>query len=158
MEQYGTVIKEDGDLATVRLQRHLTCENCGRCGIMSGSSRRDMVVSAINKIEAKRGQRVLMETDHRQVLFISFMLYIVPLIVLIAGIASGAKIAVLIGFQGNEDLLSVGVGFSAMLVVYLSIRTWDKRVRDDNRYKPVITGLVDREIPEIEGERDDKEI
>ncbi len=158
MEQYGVVLKTEEGLATVKLQRHLTCENCGRCGILSGSDKRELIVKAINQAQAKTGQRVMMETDHRQVLFISFMLYIVPLMAFVASIVVSYRIVSITGFQVNNELLAIGFGLLAMTVVYLLIRIWDKRVRNDHRYKPVITGLVDSENREIEGERNGKEI
>jgi len=74
MEQYGMVTETRGDTATVTLQKHLACEKCGRCGILSGAGRRDAVIEASNPIQAEKGQRVLLETDDRRMLFVSFML------------------------------------------------------------------------------------
>jgi len=145
MEQFGLVIETGSETATVTLQRHLTCESCGRCGILSGAAdRRELTVEALNPIQAQKGQRVIMETDDRQILFLSFMLYMVPLLVMLIGIFAGLSIAETFNVSANE-LFAVGTGFILMIAVYVLIRGWDKRAKDDPKYKPVITGLIDEE-------------
>jgi hypothetical protein len=32
-----------------------------------------------------------------------------------------------------------------MAVIFLFIRTWDRKVKNDPKYKPVITGLIEAE-------------
>ena len=145
MEQFGLVIETGSETATVTLQRHLTCESCGRCGILSGAAdRRELTVEALNPIQAQKGQRVIMETDDRQILFLSFMLYMVPLAVLLIGIIIGLSIADFLNIAANE-LFAVGIGFFLMIVIYVLIRNWDKRAKDDPKYKPVITALINEE-------------
>ena len=142
MEQYGLVIENKGETAVISLQRHLTCESCGRCGMLSGSDKREITVEVLNPIKAEAGQRVILETDDRQVLFISFMLYLVPLGGLVAGIVLWLSVAESLGLGGNQELWAAAVGFGLMAVVFALIRIWDRRVKDDPRYKPVITGLI----------------
>lgn len=148
MEQYGLVIESLNETAIVSLQRHLICESCGRCGLLSGSNKRDITVEALNPIKAKEGQRVVLESDDRQVLFISFMLYLVPLGGLVAGILLWLGIAPFLGLEGNQELVAAAAGIALMAIVFYFIRTWDRRVKDDPRYKPVITGLIEEETPE----------
>ena len=150
MEQYGLVIENKGETAIVNLQRHLICESCGRCGLLSGSNKREITVEALNPIKAEEGQRVVLESDDRQVLFISFMLYLVPIGGLVAGILLWLGIAVFLGFEGNQELVAAAAGFVLMAVVFYLIRIWDRRVKDDPRYKPVITGLIEGEPEDCE--------
>ncbi len=145
MEQYGLVIENKGETALVSLQRHLACESCGRCGILSGSNKRDITVEALNPIKAEAGRRVTLESDDRQVLFISFMLYLVPLAALVAGIVIFLSIAGKLGLEKNQELLAAAAGLGLMAVVFFLIRLWDRRIKDDPRYKPVITGLIEEE-------------
>src|SRR5690554_4255604 len=80
LERVGIIIKTEGDTATVKMQRHLSCENCGRCGgILGKEDRRDHIVEVSNTVKAAVGQRVFIETDDRQAIFVAFMLYMVPL-------------------------------------------------------------------------------
>lgn len=145
MEQYGLVTDTFNDRALVNLQRHLTCESCGRCGILSGSKRRDVTVEAMNPIQAKSGQRVILQTDDRQILFISFMLYLVPVAALLAGIYLGLAAAGRFNLSLNHELFAVGTGLILMAAVFFVIRLWDNRVKNNLKYKPVITGLIEDE-------------
>lgn len=145
MEQFGLVLKTSADTATVNLQRHLTCENCGKCGILSGSGRRDITVEALNPIQAQSGQRVILETDDRQILFISFMLYLVPVAALLAGIFLGLAAAGRLNLTMNHELFAVCTGLVMMVVVFTLIRLWDRSVKNNPKYKPVITGLIQNE-------------
>jgi sigma-E factor negative regulatory protein RseC len=147
LEQFGQVIETTNETATVNLQRHLTCESCGKCGILSGSGRRDLNVEALNPIQAKNGQRVILETDDRQILFISFMLYIVPVAALLAGIYLGLAAAGRFNPTMNHELFAVLTGLAMMSAVFMLIRLWDSRVKNNPKYKPVITGLIeDKEL------------
>lgn len=151
MEQYGVVLENKGDNASVSLQRHLICGECGKCGILSGANKRNITIEAQNPIQAEEGQRVVIESDDRRVIFLAFMLYIVPLGGLVAGMFIWLQAAPILGYEGSQELQAVGVGLVMMGFIYYLIRKWDRRVKDDLNYKPVITGLLlDR--PECEDE------
>ncbi len=152
MEQYGLVTENKGETALVNLQRHLTCESCGRCGLLSGVNKREIIIEALNPIGAEEGQRVLLESDDNQIIFLSFMLYLVPIAALVVGILLWMYIMVpYMGLEGGQELQAVAVGFGLMAIVFLLLRTWDNRVKDNPRYKPVITGLIDNETDLAEG-------
>jgi len=144
VEQFGVVTETRGDKAKVNLQRHLVCENCGRCGILSGANKRDIIIEAQNPIKAEEGQRVLLESDDRQVIFLAFMLYMVPILTLAAGIILWLLVVTPgLNLEGSQELPAVAVGFALMAVVFILLRVWDRRVKDNPRYKPVITALLD---------------
>ena len=145
MEQFGLVINTTNDTAIVNLQRHLTCESCGKCGILSGSGKRDITVEALNPIQAQSGQRVILETDDRQILFISFMLYLVPVAALLSGIFLGLAAAARLNLTMNHELFAVCTGLVMMAMVFTLIRLWDRSVKNNPKYKPVITGLINNE-------------
>lgn len=158
MEQYGLVTENKGDTALVNLQRHLTCESCGRCGLLSGVNKREIIIEALNPIGAEKGQRVLLESDDNQVIFLSFMLYLVPVAALAVGIILWMSVvAPYLGLDGGQELQAVAVGFGLMALVFLLLRIWDNRVKDNPRYKPVITGLIDNESDSFQDQCDEAE-
>ena len=144
MERAGLIVATKGKTAMVRLQRHVSCAGCGRCGGLLGSAeRRDLIVEVDNTIGAAVGQRVVVESDDRQVIFISFMLYMVPLAALVAGILLWPLLARSLSLGGNQDLFAVGAGFLLMALVFAGIKKWDRRVKESGRYRPVITGVAE---------------
>lgn len=151
MEQFGTIIENKGETSLVSLQRHLACEQCGRCGILAEGEKRNIIIEASNRIQADVGQLVILETDNRRVLFISFMLYLVPIGGLVGGIVLWLNLADHLGLTANQDLAAVGIGFGLMTIIFLFIRIWDNKARVNKYYQPVITGLVDKE--EVAGEQ-----
>lgn len=146
MERIGIVVEVKENTAVVKMQRHLACEHCGSCGgIFGQADRKDHLVEVKNTLPAKVGQRVFIEADSRQVLFIAFVLYMVPLFALIIGIAGWLYLAPLLGVQGNQDLPAIGAGFVLLALVFCGIRWWDRRVKKAGRYRPEITGLAEDE-------------
>lgn len=146
MDRVGTVIEVKPHTAIVRLQRHLSCENCGRCGgLLGGPDQLDHLVEALNPINARAGQRVLIVADDRRVVFISFMLYLVPLAALISGIFLWIHISSHLGFRGRPELPAVAAGAFLMGLVYAGLRFWDNLIKDNPAYKPVIAALADED-------------
>lgn len=140
MERVGLVVEVKGDTAVVNLQRHTACGKCGHCAVFLGQPEHRFEV--FNPIRAGVGQRVVVETDDRQVIKLSFLLYLVPLAALVGGIFSWLHFSTPLGFTGNQELPAVGIGFALMFLVYFLIRLFDRSVRDNPRYKAVITALA----------------
>ncbi len=148
VERIGTVVEEKGETAVVRLRRHLSCENCGRCGgLLGAADRRDHYVEAANPIRARKGQSVIVEMDDRQALFIAFMLYLVPLAGLVAGIFLGFEIASAWDWEGAREPVAAGAGLLLMGLIFGLISLWDRRVKKSGRYRPVIAALAPEENP-----------
>lgn len=152
MEQYGLITENKGETAIVTMQKHLSCEKCGRCGILSGAGKRDVSIEVFNPIKAEKGQRVILETDDRRMLFVSFMLYMVPLFGLLAGIFLWLRLADYFIIQGNQELYAVGTGFGFMVIIFFFIRVWDNKAKNNPNYKPVITEILDEPGSEAECE------
>ncbi|MDI9596436.1 MAG: SoxR reducing system RseC family protein, partial [Atribacterota bacterium] len=102
----------------------------------------------LNPIRARSGQKVLIEMDDRRALFIAFMLYLVPLAGLVAGIILGLRIADILGWVGSREPAAAGIGLAAMALIFGGISLWDRRVKKSGRYRPVIAALVQEETSE----------
>jgi len=144
VERIGTIVEVKENTAVVKLNRHVACEGCGRCGgLLGNADRRDHLVEVSNTGQAEVGQKVYVTADYRQTLFIAFMLYMVPLFAFITGLAGWLYLAPELGFPGNQELPAAAAGFALMVPVYIAIRQWDRRVKRTGRYRPEITGLVE---------------
>src|SRR5690554_1930144 len=105
MERIGIIVEERGDYALVKLQRHVSCEKCGRCGILSNTTGQEIRVEVLNPVQARFGERVVVEINDSQIIFLSFMLYMVPILTLVGGILLWPLLAERLGLAGNQDLL-----------------------------------------------------
>lgn len=146
VERIGKVIEKHGNRAVVLMRRHVACEGCGRCGgLLGGPDTKDSHVEVDNPIDALPGQTVRIEVDDGKLLLFSFVFYLLPVIVLLAGIWAGFSLAAAIGFKGDHVLIAVISGLGLAAMTFGGIRIWDRRVKDNPRYRPVITALVDEE-------------
>jgi len=149
LERVGKVLEKRGHQALVAMQRHVACENCGRCGgILGGPDQKDERVEVDNPINASEGELVNIEVDDRQLLKVAFLVYMVPVLALLAGIFGGLGLAPVLNYGGDHTLFSVAMGLVLMAVVILAVRSWDRKVKDDSRFRPVIKSLA--ETPETD--------
>ena len=144
MERIGKVLEDRGEQALVLLKRHMACEGCGRCGgILGGSDIKDEEVEVANPIGAIEGEMVQVEIDDQKVLLLSFVIYFVPVLALLIGLIFGQWVVINFGWTIEQNLASVIFGFFLMFITFLFIRRWDQFIKKTNKYKPVITSLVD---------------
>ena len=134
MLQNGIVKKIKDNMAEVEIQRSSACgESCASCGLCPGQT---AVVTASNDIHATVGDRVTIDMADKKVLGAAFLVYIVPLIALIAGY--------FIGYAAfKSELPSVGIGFLLMAVTFGIIILCDKKLK--KRYTPRIVSIVNNE-------------
>lgn len=118
MEKNGFVIKVEGPLAHVSVIRPSECGD--KCDSCSGSCNiQEMVVTVQNRLAANVGDRVALEMQSVQLIRMSFLLYTVPLIALVIGVALGYFLA------GNwslpADFVGLGFGLIAMAMAYVLV-------------------------------------
>lgn len=138
MEQTGQVVEIIGDKAKVLVRRHDVCSKCGGCGI-SLSGKGENFVEALNTVNAAVGQTVRVTSDTGQVLKASFVVYIVPVLFLLAGIALGKQ------FGGEPAGLIIGVIF--LLLSYLLVRAYDRKVAHGRVQSEVVAVLEEPAVP-----------
>ena len=77
MRNIGVVVQTDGNLATVKISRKSACgENCASC--KGGCSLSETKISALNKCDAKTGDRVVTEIDDNIALCAALIAYMLP--------------------------------------------------------------------------------
>ncbi len=152
MDHFGQVIElAENNKALVRVRQNLSCASCGRCGGFFGDpeKRRDMLVEVNNPIGAKAGQLVRLEARAGEMLMAAFLLYFVPLMGLLLGIFIGRSWALNAGSAISPDLFGLGLGMVFMVLIFVFLRSAEKRMARGKRFKAVIAAVVDEdEIPE----------
>lgn len=141
MKQCGLVTEVEGAYAKVIMQRHTSCSSCNACKM--GHENHKVEIRGLNNAKAKVGQWVSVDMDNHDVLMAAFIVYVIPLIALIAGIMISNAILSSTGIGNYQDLVSAAIGFIAMAITFLIIRTKEKNFSISKRYLPVITEVVD---------------
>ncbi len=140
MKQCGVVKEVNGEYATVVMQRHTSCSGCNACKM--GHENTKVEIRGLNNAKGEVGQWVSVDMENHDVLMAAFIVYVIPLIALIAGIViSNLTLATVAGEY--LDLVSAAVGFSAMAITFMVIRAKEKNFSLSKRYLPVITDVID---------------
>lgn len=135
----GQVLSVSHSLARVKIKRSNTCSTCSCAGICSPFGKDWMIIEALNPPGAKQGQEVVVTYKMEDQLKASFILYIIPLISLVAGAAAGLWLDPL----NNQDLSSVLGGFGLLLVCYIAIRAYSRnKYRRKQSFQPVIQEII----------------
>lgn len=78
----GIVKEKSADTVTVSVIREGACGgNCSACG---GCGETVIKIAAENRVNAEVGDRVILESDSKKVLFSAFILYILPILIFFA--------------------------------------------------------------------------
>lgn len=137
----GTVVAVRGDTADVLLRRSRFCEGCGSCCVLVDSE--TMLAEAANIAGARQGDRVLVELPIAKSIRAAYILYGVPLLAFLIGLAVGGLIGYfLFGWGFNVPLaLLFAIAFLALSYVLLS-RIYAPGTRTSSRYRLTVTKVL----------------
>jgi sigma-E factor negative regulatory protein RseC len=142
----GIVIRLEDSAAWVKTSRSSACEGCSaRKGCHITADGQDMEVRAANDIGARVGDRVLVGIASASVLKISFLLYMFPVLLMIAGAAIGQQVAAALGMQGSVPAALGGVACFAVAFGVIRIRS--RRLAARKEYQPRIVRVISRQVP-----------
>jgi sigma-E factor negative regulatory protein RseC len=133
----GIIIGAANTVAKIKISRHGDCCNCGAC---PGESA--MIIQAHNKIGARLGQHVLVETkfDNRVLLQGAFFIFCLPLLAILIGVIGGLWIAFLLKISVAVPVLACGM--LLFLIVIWVIKRFDATLRL-KKDLPVIIKTID---------------
>ena len=90
----GIVTKANQSIAWIKTTRSGACESCsshGSCEVEN--SQKEMTVKVKNTLNVGEGDQVLIGLETRPILFVTFLLYVFPIILLLIGALIGNSIA-----------------------------------------------------------------
>ncbi|KPA17431.1 Positive regulator of sigma(E), RseC/MucC [Candidatus Magnetomorum sp. HK-1] len=132
--------------AWIRTQRKKTCEHCetrDECQTM-GNKQEDMEVELPNYIGADVGDRVVLSMPTGSLIYLSFLMYVAPIIVMIMGGILGQELAR--RFQMDETGFSVLFSFLFFGLSIVCIRLYSNVMTKNNKYKPKLTRIIHQSI------------
>ncbi len=120
----GIVIElKEENIARVKAGRHNECKNCGAC---PGDNA--MVLEAVNKANAKIGDKVAYEIYEHNMVVSTFMVFIMPIFMIFLGV-----------FVSSKFNVPVAVGVIVALAISgIVIKLFDKKVKSGAHSIPVI--------------------
>ena len=141
ISEQGIVKRAVGTKAWVITTRSEMCEACasqGACKVLGGG--KEMEVEAINVAQAKPGDQVLLTLEDQSLIKLSFLVYMFPILALIAGAALGQKAGPL--FSINKELASFGLGAVAFGLAFLIVRKKDKTLEQTGATIPKVARII----------------
>jgi sigma-E factor negative regulatory protein RseC len=152
IEENAQVIETEGEFAWVETRRQAGCGVCGAsrgCGTASLArlfGQREPHVRALNPVGARPGDEVIVGIEESALVSGSLLMYIAPLLLLLAcagaGRALGSDLA-----PAHAEALSILAGLSGMAFGFRWVRRLGTRIARDSRYQPVILRCSRRVFP-----------
>ena len=144
MHETGLVtrIQETG-FASVTPLRGEFCGSCpcrGTCQVLGGKTERQIV--AINRVGATVGDWVLVSIGAGSFLKISSIVYLLPILALVAGSYVGEKYSTQIWPAGNPETVSILTGLFCIGISLMVIRLLSGRLSQNQKYYPVIEKVL----------------
>ncbi|MDH5174241.1 MAG: SoxR reducing system RseC family protein [Elusimicrobiota bacterium] len=134
MEEKGKVVKVENGMAQVEMGPTSACARCGICLQSSGDK---PILYVTDSKGARPGDEVIVSVDSRQILKTAFLVYLFPLVGLIAGYFLGRAIL------GTEiaGIIFAAFGFFATLFF---LRQYDKRLKSQKSKEARIIQIFKR--------------
>ena len=145
LEEEGRVVRLEEGYAIIHTERGSSCDGCSAkssCHSMSDSGGKLMEMKAINSAGAKVGDRVKVAIDSIVFLKSSFLVYVLPLIVMITGGVIGDSYARNNMPGSDADLVAGAVGISCLVLSFLLIRLWSKSLEKKKEYQPQVIRII----------------
>ena len=130
----GFVIELEGDFAKVHVIPHSGCENCQMCDAAG------MVILVNNPLKAVPGQRVKFTLAENNMMKISFILFLFPLVSIFAGLYAGSLMASMFNFNQTAAMAICAILFLAVSVAVIYF--YDKKYKLNKTNFPQIIEVI----------------
>ncbi len=140
MREIGTVVSVGARRITVSVKKTEACASCGQCShahVRFGDND-TLIIEALPIGEVKPGDKVELEMANRDYLRLSFFIYIVPVLALLAGLGLGWFLG---SFLGNGSLWGAAFGLGSLGLSFFWLHNYDKTACETGRYLPIRQAL-----------------
>ncbi|MEE4112757.1 MAG: SoxR reducing system RseC family protein [Desulfobacteraceae bacterium] len=132
--------------AWVKTTRSSACASCSSKDACQGSGGdQEMEVEAINTADARVGDRIVLNVKTASLLKATFLLYVFPILAMIAGAVLGQAVAVMRG--SDPSGFSALFGFLFFGIAFIVIRIAGRRLSTNASYKPEIIKIRGHHSP-----------
>ena len=142
----GIVTQANPSIAWIKTTRSSACESCsskGNCG--TENSQKEMTVTVKNTLGVGEGDHVVIGLETRPILFVTFLLYVFPIILLLIGALIGNSLAP--SFHMDPSFVSMIFGFLFFGFSFYIIRKKNNSLSKKEEYKPFLVRKKSNAIP-----------
>lgn len=139
MNRSGIVVDSNKNFAKVRILKHTACGDCGACHL--GDDNKDMDIEARNEIGAVKGDHVMVDLETPNVLKAAFIIYTIPLLSLLVGIAFGTIFM-------KKEIYAAVLGLLLLATSYIIIKKHEDTFKNSGKYHATITKITKSTIQE----------
>ena len=136
----GIIEKASKRKALVRIQPSSACANCDSRGTCDISSDKKMMIEVANNLQAEIGDRVEISMPEGSLLKLSFLVYFLPVVALVAGAIMGSMLAPFLDMEPTPA--SVIGGGGAMAGVFFVLRWLERGSNARDKYYPRMTRIL----------------
>ncbi len=133
----GIVTQTKLSTALIKTIRSGACEGCSSresCGTSHDS--KEMIVTVKNTLGVEVGDQVVIGLETKPMLFLTFLLYVFPILLLIAGAIIGDSLAPIL--KMNKSFCAMILGFSFFGLAFLIIRMKQTILTQKDEFKPFL--------------------
>ena len=143
MKEFGIVTAVDKNRATVKVDKKDECSKCGMCLFPKGANAVEF--NAKNDLDAKVGDKVLIETEKDGKLIGAILAFLVPLILI--------GISALIGYLVIKSEIWILI-LSLVLIIawYVVLSLIDKKIGKTVSFSPKIIKIINITTEKTKGE------
>ncbi|MCI6153265.1 SoxR reducing system RseC family protein [Fusobacterium perfoetens] len=142
MESSGKVTKINGRKITVKMFKESSCAHCSGCGEANKLTREIELDFNPKEREIKVGNIVTFELEDSKMLKIGFLVYVIPVIMMVVGFGIGS-------YLGKSEGVSVLYSFIGLFLTFLVIHLYDKFI---------VKEKVSMNITKVEEDTKDNEV
>jgi sigma-E factor negative regulatory protein RseC len=142
MKEKARVIKKEDGQSLVQIIRTSACSHCDEKCMLADDSHEveEMEVLVNDPIGAEVGSTVELEMGARPILFSALVVYLLPLVAIIAGYFAGSSwLTSIITNAEIAGIIGSGLGF---LLSFASLKFFDKKAGSKSYFHPEITRVV----------------
>ena len=142
----GVVTHADPAAAWIKTIRYGACEHCkdkNNCG--SSHEQKEMIIQVDNTLGVQAGDHVVVGIQSQPMIYLTFLLYVFPVICLLIGAVAGNAAAPSFGL--NQSLTSMFSGFACLGISIFFIRLKHDSLTQNNAYKPFLVRKKSGVIP-----------
>jgi sigma-E factor negative regulatory protein RseC len=140
IEEEGIVMEVHDGLAKVSITAKSACEKCSASSMCHPGDEEYMEAS--NPLGAKKGQKVKVVLAPQIYLKASIILYGIPMTIFIATAILGKNLGQRYGTEASSDLWAFVAGMTSMVLSFLVLRMYNKKIEKTTQYKPIIVEIL----------------